>query len=66
MKSHQLAKILLDKPNVPVVIEKLVMHLEHKLIEVSSVAWTNHAHFMDSSGFEGDDYNSGREAIEIK
>lgn len=74
MMSHEVAWWLLKKPNAPLVamslrhIDKEPMSLNgiRVLKEVTSIAYTNLGHFIDSNGKEGDDYNSGRECIEIK
>ena len=67
MTSHELAKILLSKPNAPAVVWVQKFYDLHELREVHSVAYTNSGHFTDSKGDDGDNgYNSGRECIEIK
>jgi len=67
MKSHELAKILLEKPNCPVVIKPPDDDPYALWVEATSVAYTNCCHFIDYRGFDGDDgYNSNREAVEIK
>jgi hypothetical protein len=67
MKSHELAKILLEKPNVPVVVKQPDDDPYALWIEATSVAYTNCCRFIDNGGFDGDDdYDASREAIEIK
>ena len=67
MKSHYLAKILLSKPDVPVVVWTQKFYDHSELREIHSVAYQNNGHFTDSSGSDGDNnYNSGRECVEIK
>jgi len=65
MKSHQLAKILLEKPDATVVIKPPDDDPYSTFIEASSVAWTNDGHFIAESGFTGKEYDSGRECIQI-
>jgi len=73
MTTHELAKMLLEKPNTVAVVQSLRttndkywMGGTSALREVSSIVWTNHKHFIDKNGDEGNDYNSGRECVEIK
>lgn len=66
MKSHQLAWILLKKPDVPVVIWKQSFYDVHERTQISSVAYSNCSHFKDSLGSWGDENDGGRECIEIE
>ena len=73
MTSHQIAKILLEKPDAPVVFKSSrTINDKHwfggtsVLREAISIGWTNCGHFIDANGDEGSDYNSGRECVEIK
>jgi hypothetical protein len=67
--SHQVAKILLANPDAPVVVKKPAaspFHRSGQWCEVSSITFSNYGQFIDSNGGFGDDYNSGRECVEIK
>lgn len=67
MKAHELAKILLQKPNVPVIVfdGETILYTEGNT-EVSKVIF-NKWKFSDSEGGIGDgEYGSEREAISIQ
>jgi len=73
MTSHEVAKILLEKPNAPLVAssrrtinDKMWMGGSACLREVTSIAYTNSGYFIDKNGEEGDEYHAGRECVEIK
>ena len=66
MTSHAVAKILLNKPDAPLVVSAPRGEDDHALREATSIAFTNCGHFIDENGFEGEDDTCGRECIEIK
>ena len=66
MKSHAVAKILLNKPDAPLVVSALRVGDDYVLREVTRIAFTNCGHFIDENGFEVEDDTCGRECIEIK
>jgi len=69
VKSHQVAKILLENPDVPVVVKKPAaspFHRSGEWCEISSIGFSNCGQFIDANGEFGNDYNSGRECVEIK
>jgi hypothetical protein len=61
VKSHQVAKILLENPDAPVVVQWL-----GEWREICSIVFSNCGQFIDVNGERGDDYNSARECVEIK
>jgi hypothetical protein len=69
MRSHEVAKILLENPDAPVVVKKPAtnpFHRSGEWCEVCSITFSNCGQFVDSDGKYGNDYNSGRECVEIK
>jgi hypothetical protein len=66
MRSHQIAKILLENPDVPLVVMTPSDDPYAYFIEATSVTFTNCGQFIDSNGFTGEEYNSARKCVEIK
>lgn len=67
MTSHQVAKILLENPDAPVIVQKPAPHpFDYSWVEITSITFTNCGLFVDSNLSLGDDYNSRRECVEIK
>ena len=73
MTSHEVAKILLEKPNAPLVFkssrtinDRYFFGGASVLREATSISWTNCGQFIDANGDEGSEYNSARECVEIK
>ena len=73
MTSHQVAKILLENPDAPIVCkssrtinDKYWFGGTSVLREITSITYSNYGQFIDKNGDEGNDYNSGRECVEIK
>lgn len=66
MTSHAVANILLSKPDAPLVVSALRGEDDYVLREVTSIAFTNCGHFIDESGFGGEDDTCGRDCIEIE
>ena len=73
MTSHQVAKLLLEAPDAPLVSKSSRNINDYRwdgggsvFREVTSIGWTNCGHFIDANGYEGSEYNSARECVEIK
>jgi hypothetical protein len=73
VRSHEVAKILLEAPDAPLVIKSSrTINDVHwfggtsVFREATSIIWTNCGQFIDANGDEGSDYNSARECVEIK
>ena len=67
MTSHQVAKILLENPDAPVIVQKPAPQpFGFSWVEATSITFTNCGLFVDSNLCLGDDYNSRRECVEIK
>jgi hypothetical protein len=73
MRSHEVAKILLEAPDAPLVFKSLRTINDLRwdgggsvFRETTSISWTNCGHFVDANGYEGSEYNSARECVEIK
>ena len=73
MTSHQVAKLLLEAPDAPLVFKSSrTINDTHwfggggVFREATSISWTNCGQFIDANGDEGSEYNSARECVEIK
>jgi hypothetical protein len=73
MTSHQVAKLLLESPDAPLVLKSLrTINDRHwcggssVFQEATSISFTNCGQFIDANGDEGSEYNSARECVEIK
>jgi hypothetical protein len=73
MTSHQIAKLLLESPDAPLVFKSSrTINDKHwcgctsVFREATSIGWTNCGQFIDANGDEGSDYNSARKCVEIK